>query len=281
MCGATPPTPICSSICRADRGSGATNTRGFHERCSSTPTRRSRSWPSRRPSPGTSSSSAASITCSPSAPTSARPGRPCRRATSPGTRRGSRSRSTTGATAAAPGDRFTTVMTWQIESFTDVGGNKDQEFLKYHRPAVTNAAALRAGDQRARRRCCANTAGPPSTPCRCRGHPGAIAISSTARRPNSASRNTPTWQTDRAGSAIAPSVTWRPDGPRSCRTRVGPPSARRARACSRFRPPRTPHAASTASTADYSRHARRALEIAREHFDARVVLPRLLAEACA
>lgn len=31
----------------------------------------------------------------------------------------------------APGDRFTTVMTWQTESFTDVGGNKDQEFMKY------------------------------------------------------------------------------------------------------------------------------------------------------
>ena len=26
---------------------------------------------------------------------------------------------------------FTTVMTWQIESFTDVGGNKDQEFINY------------------------------------------------------------------------------------------------------------------------------------------------------
>ena len=34
-------------------------------------------------------------------------------------------------TDAAPRDRFTTVMTWQIESFTDVGGNKDQEFIKY------------------------------------------------------------------------------------------------------------------------------------------------------
>ena len=30
-----------------------------------------------------------------------------------------------------PGERFTTVMTWQIESFTDVGGNKDLEFIKY------------------------------------------------------------------------------------------------------------------------------------------------------
>jgi len=32
--------------------------------------------------------------------------------------------------ASPPRDRFTTVMTWQIESFTDVGGNKDQEFLR-------------------------------------------------------------------------------------------------------------------------------------------------------
>ena len=33
--------------------------------------------------------------------------------------------------ACPPGDRFTTVMTWQIESFADVGGNKDQEFKKF------------------------------------------------------------------------------------------------------------------------------------------------------
>jgi hypothetical protein len=30
-----------------------------------------------------------------------------------------------------PGERFTSVMTWQIESFTDVGGNKDQEFVNF------------------------------------------------------------------------------------------------------------------------------------------------------
>lgn len=33
--------------------------------------------------------------------------------------------------AVAPGPAFTTVMTWQIESFADIGGNKDQEFLNY------------------------------------------------------------------------------------------------------------------------------------------------------
>jgi len=34
-------------------------------------------------------------------------------------------------TDVKPRDRFTTVMTWQIESFTDVGGNKDQEFVRF------------------------------------------------------------------------------------------------------------------------------------------------------
>ena len=34
-------------------------------------------------------------------------------------------------TACPPGEPFTSVMTWQIESFTDVGGNKDQEFVRY------------------------------------------------------------------------------------------------------------------------------------------------------
>ncbi|MGE0444199.1 MAG: hypothetical protein AB7P99_03155 [Vicinamibacterales bacterium] len=35
------------------------------------------------------------------------------------------------STPAPPGDRFTTVMTWRIESFTDVDGNKDKEFLRF------------------------------------------------------------------------------------------------------------------------------------------------------
>jgi hypothetical protein len=33
-------------------------------------------------------------------------------------------------TGKLPRDCFTTVMTWKIESFEDIGGNKDQEFLK-------------------------------------------------------------------------------------------------------------------------------------------------------
>lgn len=35
------------------------------------------------------------------------------------------------ASDVEPVDRFSTVMTWKIESFADVGGNKDQEFVKY------------------------------------------------------------------------------------------------------------------------------------------------------
>jgi hypothetical protein len=34
-------------------------------------------------------------------------------------------------TDAAPGQRFTTVMTWKTESFTDVDGNKDREFMRF------------------------------------------------------------------------------------------------------------------------------------------------------
>ena len=38
---------------------------------------------------------------------------------------------TTAFDQVTPRDRFTSVMTWQIESFADVGGNKDQEFVKF------------------------------------------------------------------------------------------------------------------------------------------------------
>lgn len=34
-------------------------------------------------------------------------------------------------TTVMPRDRFTSVLSWRTESFTDVDGNKDQEFLKY------------------------------------------------------------------------------------------------------------------------------------------------------
>ena len=104
----------------------------FPARCSSTPIRRSRSSRSPRASRGTSSSSAASITCSPSAPTSARPRPTCPTGGVHLAQDLAAGRDwTSGAPTTPPGDRFTTVMTWQIESFTDVDGNKDQEFVRF------------------------------------------------------------------------------------------------------------------------------------------------------
>jgi hypothetical protein len=40
-------------------------------------------------------------------------------------------------------DRFTTVMTWKIESFTDVDGNKDREFIKFIELPSKTAHAFR------------------------------------------------------------------------------------------------------------------------------------------
>ncbi len=52
------------------------------------------------------------------------------------------------ASVTPPGPRFTSVMTWQIESFTDVGGNKDQEFVKYIELPSRTPPAVRARHQR-------------------------------------------------------------------------------------------------------------------------------------
>ena len=113
------------------------------------------------------------------------------------------------ATTAPPGDRFTTVMTWQIESFTDVGGNKDQEFVKFiDLPARTTQpfelaingpqTLLREHGWSTRRRhaCVAR-------------HRGTTATSFSGRRRSSAWPNTPTsrrapgWFSDRTECYLA------------------------------------------------------------------------------
>ena len=276
--GATPRAPTCSSTCRAVRGSGATSTRASRARSSSTRTRRSRSSPSRRPSRGTSSSSAASIASSRSDRTSARPRRRFRSAISPGTRRGSRSRSTTGARTSRRATASRSVMTWQIESFADVGGNKDQEFVRVHRSAARTTQPFELainGPQALLREhgwdtvdamgASAHAVGLP------RVHP---AVEGRVRRRQAHLRR----RRAPAGSAIAPSVISRPAGRRSCRTRAGRRTCRPATACS----PSRPRGSARRHRAHQPRlpaHARRAADIAREHFDANVVLPRLLDEA--
>ena len=207
---ATAPTPICSSTSRAARGSGATSTRASRARCSSTPTRRSRSWRSPRREPWY-----VDVLPAVRPPVHVRrehrhaARRRCRPAGSPGTRPGSRSRWTTGAPTRRRGDRFTTVMTWQIESFTDVGGNKDQEFMKFidlpsrtpqpFELAINGPQQLlreHGWDDRGRDERLAHAVGLP------RLHPA-------ARRPSSASPSTPTsphrsgWFSDRTECYLA------------------------------------------------------------------------------
>ena len=53
-------------------------------------------------------------------------------------------------------------MTWQIESFTDVGGNKDQEFVKFiDLPSRTRSRS--SSRSTGPRPCCANMGGARST----------------------------------------------------------------------------------------------------------------------
>ena len=204
------------------------------------------------------------------------PPRRFRSAISRGTRPGSRSRSTSGARRSRPRDRFTSVMTWQIESFTDVGGNKDQEFVQIHRPAVADGAAASSWRSTGRSACCASTAGTRSTRWASRARCGTTGRSSSESRANSASPSTPTSRPARDGSAIAPSVISPPGGRRSCRTPAGPRTCRTARVCSPFSTPDEALAGidTHQQRLRAPRPARR--EIAREHFDARRVLPRLL-----
>ena len=72
-------------------------------------------------------------------------------------------------TDTPPGDRFTTVMTWRIESFTDVDGNKDREFVRFIDLPSRTPQPVRAGDQRA-------AAAAPGARLVHRGRDGGVAI---------------------------------------------------------------------------------------------------------
>ena len=72
-----------------------------------------------------------------------------------------------------------TVMTWKIESFTDVGRQQGPGVRQVHRPAVAHAAAASSWRQRPAARCCASTAGTRWTRWACRGRCGTTATSSS------------------------------------------------------------------------------------------------------
>ena len=256
-----------------------TSTRASRDRPSSTPIRRSRSSRSPRPSRGTSSSSSGSIACSRSERTSGPPRRRCPWATSCGDRRGSRSSSTSGVLTASPATVSRRVMTWQIESFTDVGGNKDRGVREVHRLAVADRPAVRARRQRPAGAAGARMGGQRSTRWACRERRGTTATSSIARRPSSAWRSTPTsstnsgWFSDRTECYLA---SGRPALAQDTGWTAHLPAGEGLIA---FSTPEEALAGIDRVNGDYPRHARRAVEIAREYFDASRVLGRLLEEA--
>jgi len=151
-------------------------------------------------------------------------------------------------TDTSAGDRFTSVMTWQIESSPTSAGTKirnssSTSICRREQPSVSN---LRSTD---RRSCCVNTDGRRWTRCAYRGLPRSTANSSIARRPSSASPSTRTSRRGPDGSAIVPSVTSRLGVRPWCRTRAGPRISHRARGSSPSRPSTKPSPPSIESTA--------------------------------
>jgi len=178
-----------------------------------------------------------------------------------------------------PGDRFTTVMTWQIESFTDVGGNKDQEFVKFiDLPARTAQPFELAVNG-------------PEVLLRAHGWHTvpAMAVSRTLwdyRRFVQSSKAEfgvakHTYVSTRSG--------WFSDRT-ECYLAAGRPALVQDTGWSAHLPqgegllafssPDEALAGIDRINSGYQHHARRAAEIARAHFDAGVVLPRLLETAC-
>jgi hypothetical protein len=178
------------------------------------------------------------------------------------------------------GDRLTTVMTWQIESFTDVGGNKDQEFVKFiDLPSKTTQPFELAVN------------GPQSL-LRAHGWETVDAMS-VSRSPwdyrdfiqrskaefgvakHTYVETASGWFSDRTECYLA---SGRPALVQDTGWTGHLPSGEGLLS---FASPAEALAGIEAINSQYARHARRAQEIAREHFEARHVLTRLIDETCA
>lgn len=181
--------------------------------------------------------------------------------------------------ARAPRDRFTTVMTWQIESFTDVGGNKDQEFLKFIELPTRTAQRFELainGPQQLLRQYGWDTVDAmrvSRTPVEYRDFiHGSRAELGVAKHTYVANRTG--WFSDRTECYLA---SGRPALVQDTGWSAHLPSGNGL------------HAFSTMDEAvagidrinsDYDRQAGAAAEVARAHFDARVVLPALIDKSC-
>ena len=182
-------------------------------------------------------------------------------------------------TETVPRDRFTTVMTWQIESFTDVGGNKDQEFVKYlDLPSRTSQRFELAinGPQQLLREHGWETV-------------DAMGVSRTLWDYRSFVQSSKAEFGVAKHTYVSTRSGWFSDRT-ECYLASGRPAIVQDTGWSAHLPHgegllafSTPEEAASGIdriNTDYKRQATRASEIAHEHFDARVVLPRLLNTAC-
>jgi len=179
---------------------------------------------------------------------------------------------------AVPRDRFTSVMTWQIESFADVGGNKDQEFVKFiDLPSRTPQPLELAinGPQtllRAHGWDTVDAMRVSRTPSEYREFiHGSKAEFGVAKHTYVATHSG--WFSDRTECYLA---AGRPTLVQDTGWTAHLPSGDGLLAFSTLEEAVDGIARINGA---YDTHARRAREIAREHFDARVVLPRLIEEA--
>jgi hypothetical protein len=183
-------------------------------------------------------------------------------------------------TEAPPRDRrFSTVMTWQIESFTDIGGNKDQEFVRViDLPARVGdrfRLAVNGPHDLLRAHGWQTVEGMPATRDAAsyrRFIQESYAEFSVAKRTYVSTRSG--WFSDRtecylaAGRpALVQDTGWTAHLPSDAGVLAFSTVGEAEDGLRRI-------------DADYERHAAAARAIAREHFDASVVLPRLLEVAC-
>ena len=182
--------------------------------------------------------------------------------------------------AREPRDRFTTVMTWQIESFADVGGNKDQEFVKFialpSRTAQKFELAINGPQQLLRQHGweTVDAMQASRTPAAYREFIHASkAEFGVAKHTYVVNRSG--WFSDRTECYLA---SGRPALVQDTGWTAHLPSGDGLLAFSTLD---DAVAGIDRINADYARHARAALDVAHAHFDARAVLPRLLEVACA
>jgi hypothetical protein len=178
-------------------------------------------------------------------------------------------------TTAAPRDRLTSVMTWQIESFADVGGNKDQEFVKFiELPSKTTQKFELAinGPQQLLRQYGWETVDAmrvSRTPDEYRAFiHGSKAEFGVAKHTYVSTRSG--WFSDRTECYLA---SGRPALVQDTGWTAHLPAGDGLLA---FSDMDQALAGIERINADYDRHARHAVDVARAHFDARVVLPKLL-----